>query len=95
MNKLKVYFKFYSRVFHSKGEVTIVCEGLQNIDLKSVPRALEQYVVQLAENGPGSCAKSIPKVSSPKILREVTVPEHDLDLRGASDHDTDSEVDIN
>ena len=63
---------------------------------KMVPRALEQYVTQLAENGPGSCA-GIPKVSSPQILREASV-EPELTSNAATaeeDHDTDSEVDIN
>ena len=67
---------------------------------KMVPRALEQYVTQLAENGPGSCA-GIPKVSSPQVLREASVePERNNTSNRAigapqSDHDTDSEVDIN
>ena len=65
---------------------------------KMVPRALEQYVTQLAENGPGTCS-GIPKVSSPKILREASVePEltpHAAISENQSDHDTDSEVDIN
>lgn len=54
-----------------------------------VPRALEQYVVELAQKGPGKHA-NIPKVSPPKILKEEVV-EH----QAQSDHDTDSEVDIN
>ena len=37
-----------------------------------VPRALEQYVTQLAERGPGSLAANMPKVSSPKVLREAS-----------------------
>ena len=37
-----------------------------------VPRALEQYVTQLAEKGPGSLAANMPKVSSPKVLREAS-----------------------
>jgi len=39
---------------------------------KMVPRALEQYVTQLAEKGPGSLAANMPKVSSPKVLREAS-----------------------
>lgn len=66
---------------------------------KMVPRALEQYVTQLAENGPGSCA-GIPKVSSPQVLREASVEPQRNSNRAIvggqqSDHDTDSEVDIN
>ena len=69
---------------------------------KMVPRALEQYVTQLAENGPGACA-GIPKVSSPQVLREASAePELTSNNRRRgvhgghqSDHDTDSEVDIN
>lgn len=58
-----------------------------------VPRALEQYVVQLAEKGPGNCS-SIPKVSPPKILKEEIFDQSEL---AQSEHggDTDSEVDIN
>ena len=54
-----------------------------------VPRALEQYVVELAQKGPGNCS-SIPKVTPAKILKEESV-----DASQQSDHDTDSEVDIN
>ena len=57
---------------------------------KMVPRALEQYVTLLAEKGPGSLGP-IPKVSSPMILREMSVEKEEQH----SDHDTDSEVDIN
>lgn len=56
-----------------------------------VPRALEQYVVQLAEKGPGNCS-SIPKVSPPKILKEELL---EASMEPQSDRDTDSEVDIN
>merc|ERR1712001_281119 len=56
-----------------------------------VPRALEQYVVQLAEKGPGTCS-SIPKVSPPKILKEELL---EGTMEPQSDRDTDSEVDIN
>lgn len=62
-----------------------------------VPRALEQYVVQLAENGPDSSA-GIPKVSSAKILREIPAQQHHQQVvveAHHSDRDTDSEVDIN
>ena len=60
---------------------------------KMVPRALEQYVAQLAEKGPGSLHGSMPKVSSPRaLMRELSV---DKDIEHQSDHDTDSEVDIN
>ena len=63
-----------------------------------VPRALEQYVVELATKGPGNCA-NMPKVSPVKILKEEVV-EHQtsqqvLMSENQSDHDTDSEVDIN
>ena len=66
-------------------------------------RALEQYVTQLAEKGPGSLASNMPKVSSPKVLREISEdrelgahPNHrELVDREASDDDTDTEVDIN
>jgi len=62
-----------------------------------VPRALEQYVVELAAKGPGNCA-NMPKVSPVKILKEEVV-EHQtqqaLMSETQSDHDTDSEVDIN
>ena len=58
-----------------------------------VPRALEQYVVELAQRGPGDCS-SIPKVTPAKILKEEAIempPQVE-----ASDHgDSDSEVDIN
>ena len=33
-----------------------------------VPRALEQYVTQLAEKGPGTLASGMPKVSDPVKL---------------------------
>ena len=56
-----------------------------------VPRALEQYVVQLAEKGPGN-ESSIPKVSPPKILKEELL---ESTIEPQSDRDTDSEVDIN
>jgi len=70
---------------------------------KMVPRALEQYVTQLAEKGPGSLASNMPKVSSPKVLRDISEdrelgahPHHrELVDREASDDDTDTEVDIN
>jgi hypothetical protein len=58
-----------------------------------VPRALEQYVVQLAEKGPGNCS-SIPKVSPPKIMKEEVLML-DTTTEAQSDRDTDSEVDIN
>jgi len=56
-----------------------------------VPRALEQYVVELAAKGPGNCSK-MPKVSPVKILKEEVVERQS---QPQSDHDTDSEVDIN
>lgn len=64
-----------------------------------VPKALEQYVVELAQKGPGNCA-NIPKVTPAKILKEepgnsaaTTIVR---DFRNAqSDQDTDSEIDIN
>merc|ERR1711976_1115459 len=56
-----------------------------------VPRALEQYVVQLAEKGPGN-ESSIPKVSPPKILKEELL---ESTIEPQSDRDTGSEVDIN
>ena len=40
-----------------------------------VPRALEQYVTQLAENGPGSCS-GIPAVSDPVILKNAAENEN-------------------
>merc|ERR1712150_52474 len=57
-----------------------------------VPRALEQYVVQLAEKGPGT--GNMPKVSPPKILKEEFL-EAASSMEPQSDRDTDSEVDIN
>jgi len=66
---------------------------------KMVPRALEQYVTQLAEKGPGSLAANMPKVSSPKVLREVSAePSLSREMSAdptQSDEDTDTEVDIN
>jgi len=72
---------------------------------KMVPRALEQYVTQLAEKGPGSLAGNMPKVSSPKVLREISEEREtqghvhremvDRTVETASDDDTDTEVDIN
>ena len=61
-----------------------------------VPRALEQYVVELAAKGPGNCA-NMPKVSPVKILKEEVVEQSQQVLmsENQSDHDTDSEVDIN
>jgi len=62
-----------------------------------VPRALEQYVVELAAKGPGNCA-NMPKVSPVKILKEEVVEHQNqqaLMSETQSDHDTDSEVDIN
>ena len=59
---------------------------------KMVPRALEQYVTQLAEKGPGSLG-NMPKVSSPRVLREISVDKESIEQQ--SDHDTDSEIDIN
>ncbi len=50
-----------------------------------LPRALEQYVTDLAKNGLGSCS-GIPQVSTPKILKEEEVEDSDSD---------DSEVDVN
>jgi len=58
-----------------------------------VPRALEQYVVQLAEKGPGTSG-NMPKVSPPKILKEEFL-EATSSMEPQSDRDTDSEVDIN
>lgn len=55
-----------------------------------LPRALEQYVSDLAKNGLGSCA-GIPRVSSPKILKEETL---DIVDGHSEDRDSDSEVDI-
>jgi hypothetical protein len=49
-----------------------------------LPRALEQYVSDLAKNGLGSFSE-IPQVSAPKILKEE-VEDSDSD---------DSEVDVN
>ncbi len=50
-----------------------------------LPRALEQYVTDLAKNGLGSCS-GIPQVSTPKILKVEEVEDSDSD---------DSEVDVN
>jgi len=58
-----------------------------------VPRALEQYVVELAQKGPGNCS-SIPKVTPAKILKEENMVRDPI-ADAQSDHDTDSEVDIN
>jgi len=62
-----------------------------------VPRALEQYVVELAAKGPGNCS-NMPKVSPVKILKEEVVERQSQPVmmgETQSDHDTDSEVDIN
>jgi len=62
-----------------------------------VPRALEQYVVELAAKGPGNCS-NMPKVSPVKILKEEVVERQSQPVMMGgtqSDHDTDSEVDIN
>ncbi len=62
-----------------------------------VPRALEQYVVELAQKGPGSHS-NIPKVTPPRILKEEVIepaPTPIGAIESQSDHDTDSEVDIN
>jgi len=56
-----------------------------------VPRALEQYVVQLAQHGPGSCA--MPKVTAPVVMVKAdpgSDPEEEEDL-----DPEDSDVDIN
>jgi len=69
---------------------------------KMVPRALEQYVTQLAEKGPGAALANMPKVSSPRVLRELSVEstkssagESPLDVGGGAQSDSDSEIDIN
>jgi hypothetical protein len=40
--KLIDYLRFYSRIFHLYGDVTIIGEGLQNLGLCSALRAFEQ-----------------------------------------------------
>jgi len=57
-----------------------------------VPRALEQYVVQLAQHGPGSCA--MPKVTAP-MVRVKEDPGSDPDDQDDMDDPDDSDVDIN
>lgn len=58
-----------------------------------VPRALEQYVVELAQRGPGDCS-SIPKVTPAKILKEEAI-EMPIPTESANSDNSDSEVDIN
>ncbi len=66
-----------------------------------VPKALEQYVTQLAEKGPGAPFKGMPQVSDPVVLRQ---PSLDADVKPGSeelgggpadDLDDDSDVDVN
>jgi len=68
-----------------------------------VPRALEQYVVELAQRGPGDCS-SIPKVTPAKILKEESLelplalplpPGMRATESSANSENSDSEVDIN
>jgi len=57
-----------------------------------VPRALEQYVVQLAQHGPGACA--MPKVTAP-MVRVKEDPGSDPEDLDDMDEPDDSDVDIN
>jgi len=68
-----------------------------------VPRALEQYVVELAQRGPGDCS-SIPKVTPAKILKEEAIelplalplpPGMAMAESSANSENDDSDVDIN
>ena len=68
-----------------------------------VPRALEQYVVELAQRGPGDCS-SIPKVTPAKILKEEALelplalplpPGMRATESSVNSENSDSEVDIN
>lgn len=54
-----------------------------------VPRALEQYVIQLAENGPGNCV-GMPKVTDPIVLKQQQSREEG----GQEAEEFDSDVDI-
>ena len=54
-----------------------------------LPRALEQYLNDLAKNGLGSCSE-LPRVSSPKIMKEE--PSEIDESRYDSD---ESDVDVN
>ncbi|XP_040580647.1 transcription factor Dp-1 [Lepeophtheirus salmonis] len=63
-----------------------------------VPRALEQYVIQLAENGPGSCV-GMPSVTDPLDLNSMPPSvggrSQDSDVENQSELETDSDVDVN
>eukprot|EP00096_Caligus_rogercresseyi_P002415 TRINITY_DN1453_c0_g1_i1.p1 TRINITY_DN1453_c0_g1~~TRINITY_DN1453_c0_g1_i1.p1 ORF type:complete len:517 (-),score=220.74 TRINITY_DN1453_c0_g1_i1:2184-3734(-) len=71
-----------------------------------VPKALEQYVIQLAENGPGSVV-GMPSVSEPVELSLLGVgggtsegggrvsQQQDSDIENHSELETDSDVDVN
>ncbi|CAB4054159.1 TFDP1 [Lepeophtheirus salmonis] len=62
------------------------------------PRALEQYVLQLAENGPGSCIR-MSSVTDPLDLNSMPPSvggrSQDSDVENQSEHETDSDVDVN
>ncbi len=60
-----------------------------------VPRALEQYVVDLAQKGLGSSASTGPKISSPKVLKMEPMELCHVGKIEPQSEDTDTEVDIN
>ena len=62
-----------------------------------VPKALEQYVTQLAEKGPGSTLSGMPEVTEPVVLKPMaSVEVGDSAVDKSSDHEEDeSDVDIN
>jgi len=62
-----------------------------------VPKALEQYVTQLAENGPGGNFKEMPQVTDPivNVLKTPIVEKAASDLHTDDLDDDESDVDIN
>jgi hypothetical protein len=92
-NQTKTSFAHYIQVLKrmglslglERGQVT--AEDL-NKARSMVPRALEQYVQDLAKNGLGSTA-GIPRVTTPNIMKDEP-----LEAVGRFDSD-DSDVDIN
>merc|ERR1719264_2064175 len=59
-----------------------------------VPKALEQYVTQLAENGPGANFKEMPQVTDPIVLK-APIAEQSANLNTDDLDDDESDVDIN
>ena len=65
-----------------------------------VPRALEQYVTQLAEKGPCP-TNGMPKVSDPVLMLQKTEPaaagadDDEVKKAEGADEDSDSDVDVN